>query len=204
MGALRAAIGAWQTGSRYRISTIPGFGDVHVLSLIPRGLASCPDKVPRPSTSDLAFIDDQPLRDTLRLDLSAVNRALATDEWKAATVLSGSIVQALLLWELQQQPAGTVQSKLEELKKAQRLKGASGKLEEWGLAESVELAEALQLIGRETATQAWLAKDYRYLTHAERSVRLKRECDRGAALAAVAAVEAVVRDLARRRIQEGA
>ncbi len=126
MSALRAAVEAWQTGSRYRISTLPGFGDVHVLSLIPRGLASCPDKVPRPSTSDLAFIDDQPLRDTLRLDLSAVNRALATDEWKAATVLAGSVVEALLLWVLRHHPAGPLEAKVQELKAAKRLKRHPG------------------------------------------------------------------------------
>ncbi len=91
---------------------------------------------------------------------------------------------------------------VQELKAAKPLKEASGKLEEWGLAEYVEFAEALQLVTGETATQAWLAKDYRDLIHPDQVVRLKRECNRGTALAAVAAVEAVMRDLARRNNRE--
>jgi hypothetical protein len=65
--------------------------------LIRRALAACPDESPAPETRELAFIEDTELRDGLRLDISAINRALSNSEWKAATVLAGSVVEALLL-----------------------------------------------------------------------------------------------------------
>lgn len=71
-------------------------------------LAKCPDQSPAPSTSELAFIADADLRANLRDDMGTINRALANGEWKAATVLAGSAIEALLLWDLQTRHASSV------------------------------------------------------------------------------------------------
>jgi hypothetical protein len=61
-------------------------------------LAACPDEPFRPDDASLDFIDDTDLRRTLSVDLAAAHRALVHGEWKAATVLAGSVLEALCLW----------------------------------------------------------------------------------------------------------
>ena len=66
----------------------------------------------------------------------------------------------------------------------------------WHLHEYVEVAAHLGIIKPDTATLVRLAKDFRNLIHPGRAARLGQKCDRATALGALAAVEAVVRDLA--------
>jgi hypothetical protein len=70
-----------------------------------------------------------------------------------------------------------------------------GILERWDLAEYIAVAEALTTIDVDTAQQARLAKNFRNLIHPGRAQRLAQVCDRGTALAALAAVAMVVRCL---------
>jgi hypothetical protein len=71
--------------------------DENPVFLLPTAMRACPDEAPSPRTAALAFSGDQALRDSIRLDISAANQALAEAEWKGATVLAGSAVEALLL-----------------------------------------------------------------------------------------------------------
>jgi hypothetical protein len=68
-------------------------------------------------------------------------------------------------------------------------------LAEWSLGEYINGAEQLGLIANDTAALARQAQDFRNLIHPGRSVRLGTSCDMGSSLAALAAVELVVRDL---------
>jgi len=54
----------------------------------------------------------------------------------------------------------------------------------------------LKLISDDTAKLVRLAKDFRNLIHPGRAARLGQKCDRATALGALAAMEAVARDLA--------
>ena len=81
------------------------FENVNPIALIFDMLGKCPDEFPSASTSELMFIEDTDLRHSLRNDLSAINRAIANSEWKAATVLAGSVVESLLLWKLNKNQA---------------------------------------------------------------------------------------------------
>jgi hypothetical protein len=65
----------------------------------------------------------------------------------------------------------------------------------WHLHQYVEVAAHLQIIKADTATLVRLTKDFRNLIHPGRAARLGQKCDRSTALAALAAVEAVARDL---------
>jgi hypothetical protein len=69
-----------------------------------RVLAKCPDEFPPPATTELLFITDDDLRESIRRDLGAADRAFRNSEWKAATVLAGAAIEALLLWKLQEPP----------------------------------------------------------------------------------------------------
>jgi len=67
--------------------------------------------------------------------------------------------------------------------------------ERWDLHEYIEVAAHLGIIEPETATQARQARNFRNLIHPGRAIRLGQKADRATALAALAAVEFVVRDL---------
>jgi hypothetical protein len=154
------------------------------VTVVRDALAKCPDQNPSPATTQLSFVTDAALRDSIRLDISVATSALHNGEWKAATVLAGAAVEALLLWAIQNDP------KLASLNPK-----PSGAPETWVLADLIDVAARLNLIKGNTLAQGSLAKNFRNLIHPGRSQRLHETCDKGAALAALAAIELVVRDL---------
>ncbi|MEK7762926.1 MAG: hypothetical protein AAB433_15245 [Nitrospirota bacterium] len=166
------------------------FWNVNPIALLYDMLRKCPDEFPSANTNELQFVEDTDFRQSLRNDLSAIGRALANSEWKAATVLAGSVVESLLLWKLDKDQA-----------KAMTTNHIKGKklpsIERWDLHDYIEVAAELTLIGENAAKQARLAKDYRNLIHPGRTIRLGTACNRGTAFGAVAAVELVIEDLSR-------
>jgi hypothetical protein len=56
------------------------------------------------------FLNDPDLAEALRADIATASSALRNGEWKAATVLSGSVIEALLLWALQKTHAPTIKA----------------------------------------------------------------------------------------------
>jgi len=169
------------------------------LAIIRNALVICPDESPAPSTSELAFIADADLRMNLRNDVGAINRALCNGEWKAATVLAGSAIEALLLWALQQQQPAVRSTAIGPLVANGTLVGPPpSDLESWNLHQYTEVAASLNIVKPNTAAQVRLAKTFRNLIHPGRAQRLAEKCDRATALSAVAGVDHVVRDLSQR------
>lgn len=176
---------------------IPGFGSDNPVTLIRRELAKCPDEFPSTSISNIGFIKEIDLRDSLGVDIGATNQALSNGEWKSATVLAGSIIEALLLWAIQQNYSDRVTAAVDALKRKGVIKDEPHKdANEWNFFQLIEVANEIGIIKKDTAIQSRLAKDYRNLIHAGREKRLAQKCDRGTALSAVAAVELTIRDLA--------
>ena len=68
--------------------------------------------------------------------------------------------------------------------------------ERWMFFELIAFAAQTKLIKPDTAAQAQLGKGFRNLIHPGRAKRLGQVSDRGTALAALAAVELIARDLA--------
>ena len=103
-------------------------------------------------------MSDSDLRESLRSDLAEVERAIREDEWKSATVVAGSVVEALLLWALDQRrsEAEATGKKLSNPTK--------GPLEKWNLSQYLDVALALSIIRDETAAQLRIAKDFRNLS----------------------------------------
>ena len=202
LAAIRWYIQRWQTTEKIspsysrELSAIRGLRQFSPVALVRQALALCPDEFPLSGTTELAFITDAALRESLRLDTSATNKALTSGDWKAATVLAGSVVEALILWALQQQQPGNIQTAVKNLLGSKKLsKNPDNNLGNWVLFEYIEVAAELKVISDETATQARLAKDFRNLIHPGRAQRLGQECNRATALSAVAALEHVVNDL---------
>ncbi len=121
-----------------------------------------------------------------------MNQALANGEWKAATVLAGSLLEALLLWAIEKQETQVFEGAVEALKGKKKL---SEDPKKWHLTDYIDVAAHMELIQETTVRQAELAKDFRNLIHPGRAIRLQQDCTRATALSAVSAVEHVVNDL---------
>jgi hypothetical protein len=170
---------------------------VDAITAIRRVLERCPDEYPPPATTELTFIADNQLRESIRADIGTANRALQNAEWKAATVIAGGAIEALLLWAIKQPKAQT--------NRATAIQNAvhSGDLpsnppsqpEGWNLKQFIEVASHLNAIKPETKTAALLAKDFRNLIHPGRAARTCQKCNRATAMSTVAALEHVVNDL---------
>jgi len=183
----------WQTNhDPDRLKPVQG---ENTLGVLYDALTMCPDEAPAPTTVELKFVTDPALRESIRLDISTANRNLIEREWKAAAIFAGAATEALLLWAIDEQDKKATGSiaqivgamKLPPNKPDKRLK--------WTLAEMIRVAEAAKLIENETVKQASLANDFRNLIHPGRVLRLDKKPDRARALGALAAAEAVARDL---------
>lgn len=160
-------------------------------------LAKCPDAYPPSAVTEFFFIKDADLRDDILRDLGAVNRALNNSEWKAANVLAGAAIEALLLWRLQQSPPQPrdVAKAVDTLVTSGKINKPNNDMDRWELHHFIEVAAHLDLIGTDTAAAANLARSFRNLIHPGRVARLAQTCDRATAYSAVGALEHVVRDL---------
>ena len=148
------------------------------LVLIREALLQCPDEYPPPSTADLNFISDQDLRDSIRRDVGASNQALHNGEWKAATVLAGAAIEALLHWKLGRLTATDRKSAGAAAVSKNRLqKAPPADLDRWGLQDFIEIAGELDLIKSTTVDAATLARDFRNLIHPGAAARRAEVCD---------------------------
>ena len=198
VAAIRERLALWRARGELALELVfvRGLRQLSPVTLIRQALSSCPDQSPAPATTELNFINDPDLKANLRNDIGAINRALSNSEWKSATVLAGSTIEALLLWALQQRQPVDITIAISALRTSGTLsQQPSGALESWNLHEYIEVAENLGIIKQQTATQTRLAKDFRNLIHPGRALRLRQKCDRATALSAVAGMEHVVRDL---------
>jgi hypothetical protein len=199
---LRGALSQWAT-SDLAFDRVDG-GDRTVIYDIRDILERCPDAAPTPTTTELVFIPEADLREGLRLDISTANQALANGEWKAATVLAGSVVEALLLWAIQQCPEAQYKAALQEVITKKKVNHPRYKaLDQWDLVHYIAVAEELALIDTNTATQARLAKDFRNLIHPGRAQRLAQTCTRGTTHGALAAMNLVIESVTVSQAQRG-
>lgn len=198
VAAIRNALQMWPArGDVFSLRNIPGFGNLNPVTLIRRSLEQCPDESPSPQVAGFEFIADADFRQNLRIDLSEAYRAYTDGSWKAATVLAGSVVEALLLWAIQQRLAEERTAAVDALLNAGTLRRNPGpNPERWVLHDYIEVALHLGWITAETASQCRLTKDFRDLVHPGRATRLGLACDMATALSALAGVEHTIRELA--------
>ena len=195
--SLRNQVIQWNSrGNVGQLRTISGMGYLHPITIIRNALLTCPDEAPYTETTELDFIEDNELRDSIWVDISTVRRALINQEWKAATVLAGSAIEALLLWALSQKEQAEINGAIDALLKAKVFGNKpSSEIETWNLFQYIYICRSLELISDNTLKQSELAKDFRNLIHPGRAIRLGQECNRGSALSAVAGIEHVIHDL---------
>jgi hypothetical protein len=196
--ALRHEVEVFSTGTK-EIRSWPRPSDRNALCFVRHVLSSCPDEAPVSGSNELAFIDDEELRSSLRLDSGSVEAAIHNGEWKAATVLGGSLIEALLLWavarrDLEARKAAVARAAA----RAEFKRPDPERPEGWDLIHYIEVARELGEISESTATEARLAKNFRNLIHPGRERRTGERCDRGTAFSVVAAIDHVMRHLAKK------
>jgi hypothetical protein len=164
-------------------------------------LNQCPDEYPPPGTKTLLFVDDEALRDSIRSDAGAVERAIKNNEWKAATVFSGSAIEALLFWKVSKHPKPDIDAGVDDLERLQKFSVVGGRpnnqIERWNLGQLIVVAEKFGWISSTTASAAHLARDFRNLIHPAKSVRTGAVSNKATAYSAAGAMEHVVEDLSR-------
>jgi hypothetical protein len=190
----KAAIAMFLAGCSTLGNSARGLPGIHLVRLRDI-LERCPDRVVPPIVNDLLFIADVPLRDNLRVDLASIETSIRDADWKPATVMAGSVAEALLLFCLQQNIAASTGA-LGQLRVAGELPtGVITDLERLGLHEYIAIAHSLDIISAETAALLDVLKRFRNLIHPGRSARLNASCDRGTAHSALGAVLRLIRDI---------
>jgi len=190
---LRCSHGQWPIA----LSPVSGEDVIHTIR---RVLAKCSDEATPAGTADLLFIADQQVRDSMRRDVGASNGALQNAEWKAATVLGGAAIEALLHWKLsepQTVAADVTAAKQKAVSSGKLRKLPPADLNEWVLVHFIAVARELGTIKDETFKQADTARDYRNFIHPGYAARRQQVCDRATALAVLSGLEHVIRDLSR-------
>jgi hypothetical protein len=179
------------------VGEMPDVKGSNAVSIIRRVLVKCPDEFPPSGEAELIFVTDPALRDNIRSDLGAVTRALNNAEWKAATVLAGATIEALLHWRLQEPSPGAaaLQDAVGELVAIKKISKPNTNIDRWELHHFIEVADKLGLLSPDTCNAARLAQNFRNLIHPGRAARLDQTCDRGTAYSAVGALEHVIEDL---------
>jgi hypothetical protein len=193
MTVLRYSHGQWP------IALLPVSGE-DIIHTIRRVLDKCPDESPPAGTAELSFISDQQFRDSMRLEIGAVNSALRNAEWKAATVLGGAAIEAFLHWKLstpQTAPADIMAAKQQAVTSRKLQNSPPADLNDWVLIHFIAVARELGAIAEETFKQADTARNYRNFIHPGYAARRQQVCDRATALAVVSGLEHVIRDLSR-------
>ncbi|MCH7563466.1 MAG: hypothetical protein IH968_06555 [Gemmatimonadetes bacterium] len=197
LSELRSMLVEWE---RYnRLGGAPGLrgGDLYdgynPVAYLYHLLRKCPDEVAAADEHGLEFVLEPDLRRGILVDLGAIQRSLSNSEWKAATVLAGSVIEALLLdtlLSLDGQHKDVAKRAADDIGKP-----APADYNDWGLAQYIAGAKAVDLITATTAASCKLAKDFRHLIHPGRELRLATPCNRGTAYIAVGALERVMSDL---------
>jgi len=185
--AIRSAVKSFeQRGNVNPLKFLPGFNRLNPVTIVRRALEKCPDEFPSSAVTELLFISDIDLRDSIRIDISTAEQAFRNGAWKASTVLAGSAIEALLLWRLKQEDPNNLQNNTAI---------NPNQLDGMDLHHLIEASRTMGIMKPETYTLALLAKGFRNLIHPGRSIRLGEICNRATAYTALAALEHVVNDL---------
>lgn len=196
--ALEAELGSAQ-GSGVSFDWPRMSNNVDCVAVIRDTLAACPDEAPSRSASELEFIPDEPTRRLLGIDLGSTERALHGGEWKAAMVLAGSVIEALLLWAIQLRPSTERQAAMDRavargtLTRTLQVEDLIAK--GWDLHSYIEVAFELEEIKERTANVCRDARYYRNLIHPAVVERDREKCSRGRAHSSLGALYSTIEDL---------
>ncbi len=211
LAAIRNQLATWQFADREMrrsiFGPVKGYRNLNPITVVRQMLSKCPNELPAVGPHGLDFIRDERFRTILLRDINSTEQALGNNEYKAAAVLGGSVIEAILLWALREDDTAGLEAALKELQDAGEVSRKLGAddltAREWGLADFIKIAEKLGILVPTTVKVAEAAKGFRNLIHPGVEVRDQEPPTLEMARAATAAMGFVVRDVtawvARRR-----
>lgn len=159
----------------------------HPVLAIREALAACSDQAKPLEHAALPFIADAALRSSIQQDITGAHQALANGEWKAACILAGAAIEALLHWRLERE---------DPRERAASTPDVRAEFARWGLHELINAAEKLVPLTPDVAQKARAAKDYRNLIHPGKAERTGLRPTRSSAYVSVGGMEAIVEAMA--------
>lgn len=144
---------------------------------------------------DFSFVTSSELRSIIERDYGEIPRCLASEAYKAAIVMCGSVMEALLLDRL-------LIDETEARQSPEAPKDKAGKvikdLERWSLNSMIEVAQDLAIIAKPTRGMSHAVREYRNLIHPAVERRKKIAAEEEEARAARAALELIIKNLSGR------
>jgi hypothetical protein len=188
-GTIEAKMQNPRNADQIPMGHVPGSHE-HPVIAIRRLLEDCPDTAVPSTTTNLLFIPDQDYREKLRLDIASVEGFLNARQWKAAMVIAGSVIEAMLCFKISEKEQREIKGAIDNLNNKPKSDPNF-----WHLPTYVEVAYQLGMIKNQTKKQALLGGEFRNLIHPGRSIREEAECSRGTAYSVVGALFEVIEDL---------
>lgn len=137
-------------------------------------------------TLEFSFIKYEPrIRHLLKRDYQDIQKCLEAECWKAAVILCGGCLEAILYDVLKQSEARALKTK-------KRRKSA---IEKWRLKNYIEVAADLGLITRGVGSFSHSLRDYRNLVHPLKEVQGNYKIQREEATASFESLKMAIRDL---------
>jgi hypothetical protein len=139
--------------------------------------------------SGFAFVQDQALRERINSDWSEAVLAFDTGAWKCALILSGGVLEAMLVAKLKEteEVAENAYAKLNNNKPSRRL-------EEWRLVDLVDVASHLGLITQSSSHLSHALRHFRNLIHPTRHVKEDIEISKDTASVAINSIRLFIRE----------
>lgn len=140
--------------------------------------------------SEFWFVTNDQMRPLLESDWVEVRSAYGSQAWKAAVLLSGGIIEGLLLDALlpRETEAKEAIGRIREKKKVRRI-------ETWDLIDLVDVARELGLLRGATSHLGHAIREFRNLIHPGKSLLTGKQVTRREAELAINSVEVVLQDL---------
>jgi hypothetical protein len=203
IAGMRAAVAGWRSGGHpghaTPLSVMQGLRGWHPISTVRALLEKCPDDIPTLAAHELGFLGDAELQYALRMDISNAHHAHARRDFKSATVLGGSVVEALLCWALRRVDVETLKGAIASSDHKKLNPSMTG----WSLGNLLTVGKALAVLKPETHDVADTVRDYRNLIHPERAARLGMACDEGTSHVALGCLLHVIRDVDAWAVRQG-
>ncbi len=142
---------------------------------------------PAVPAANFGCIKSKRLREIAERDWEECSKALNAGCWKSVLVLSGGIVEAILLSKLSHRRSAA--------RKTRAAKGGDSDLDSWTLGKMIAAAKELKLLGPEIEMLPAPMKDYRNLAHPGYEVRHKLSISEKSARASFHVLSLILEEL---------
>jgi len=132
-----------------------------------------------------SFLADSGLRSIVERDYREIQRAYIAECWKAVIILSGALIEAVLLDALSRQSSEAL------AKAAPKVKGDPA---QWGLSILIDVAIELHLIGSSASKLSHSIREYRNLVHPGNELRSQLPVAQEEARIAIEVLHIIYRD----------